>query len=84
MDFTKKATYSYLLGADIFVAPVLDETGTVSLDFPEGSWVYAFDESQVFGEGSQGTITVEIDRYPVFYREDSAVGDTIKASLAGE
>ena len=84
MNFTKKATYSYLLGPDIFVAPVLDETSTVSLEFPEGNWVFAFDETQIFSEGSQGTMTVNMDQYPVFFREGSTVGDTIQASLSGE
>ena len=79
-----KSTYSYQLGADIFVAPVLDETGTVSLDFPEGTWVYAFDTTQTFEEGPQGSMTVAMNEYPLFFRADSAVGDTIQTSLAGD
>ena len=84
MDFTRKATYSYLLGSDIFVAPVLDETGTVSIDFPEGSWVYAFDESQTYADEISTSFTVSLDEYPVFFRDGSEVGRTIIATLSGD
>ena len=82
MDFTDKATYAYNLGSDIFVVPVLDETGTVTARFPEGSWVYAFDSSQVFEGETESQFTVDMASYPVFYREGAAIGDVITTSLA--
>ena len=82
MDFTDKETYTYLLGRDLFVAPVLDASGTVQATFPEGEWVYAFDSSQVFEGGSALDLTVPLAEFPLFYRAGSEVGDTVVGSLS--
>ena len=81
MDFENVITKSYMLGADIFVVPVVDETGSVSIQFPEGEWVYAFDEDEVFEGNSTTSMTVTLPSYPLFFREGSAVGDVILGSL---
>lgn len=83
MDFTNKNSFSYLLGRDLFVAPVIDETGTVVTQFPEGQWVHAFDPSQTFSDEETATVTVPMAEYPLFYREGSAVGETVVAALGG-
>ena len=84
MQFTHKPTYSYALGPDLFVVPVLDEAGSVPLNFPEGTWVYAFDSSETF-EQVEDTMwmSVTLSSYPLFYRQGSDVGRTVAASLAG-
>ena len=83
MSFTDKATYAFNLGRDLFVVPVLDETGSVIAKFPEGEWVFAFDPSSVHEGGSQATITVPVDQFPLFYRAGSEVGETVQTSLGG-
>jgi len=83
MSFTQKTNYSYMLGADIFVVPVLDESGSVNARFPEGEWVYVFDIEQVYDGETETGITVPLSEYPVFFRMGSEVGNTIANSLAG-
>ncbi len=82
MDFTDKDTFSYRLGRDLFVVPVLDETSMVQATFPEGRWIYAFDPTQVFEGGTVTTFTVALEEYPLFFREGASVGDTVLARLA--
>jgi alpha-D-xyloside xylohydrolase len=81
MDFEDKESMAYLLGDDIFVVPVQDETGTVSIRFPEGSWVFAFDPDEVFEGGNATTMTVPMTSYPLFFREDAEVGEVILDAL---
>jgi alpha-glucosidase (family GH31 glycosyl hydrolase) len=81
MNFQSKSTMAYLLGDDLFVVPVTDSSGTVEVEFPPGSWVFAFDETEVFAGSSSTTMTVPISSYPLFYREDSAVGSVVLSAL---
>ena len=83
MNFTDKATYSYLLGANILVVPILDETGTVLVPFPDGEWVYAFDTTQVYEGDTDSTLTFSLAEYPVFYRKDSDADAIISDFLSG-
>ena len=71
-----------LLGDDLFVVPVQDETGTVSIEFPEGEWVFAFDSGEVYEGGESTTMTVSMAQYPLFYRQGSDVGAVVTDSLA--
>lgn len=76
--FTHNDRYSYLLGDDIFVAPVLEENGAVTISFPTGEWMYLFDSSQVFDQSNQEmAFTVPLDEFPVFVRVGSAVSTTL-------
>ena len=81
MDFENIVTKAYMLGDDIFVVPVQDETGSVTIEFPAGDWVFAFDPDEVFEGGSSTTMSVPITSYPLFFREGSEVGDIIEESL---
>jgi alpha-glucosidase (family GH31 glycosyl hydrolase) len=81
MRFTDKATFAYLLGADLFVVPVVDETSTVTVRFPAGRWVYAFDPEQVFEGEIETSLTVPLSEYPLFFRDETEVGATVLASL---
>jgi len=83
MNFQSKTTKAFLLGEDIFVVPVTDETGMVSVEFPEGTWVFAFDETEVFEGERTVSMTVPLDSYPMFFREGSDVGDVILESVRG-
>ena len=71
-DFTKrKDPYSYLLGSDIYVCPVI-ERGDVARDvhLPTGKWKQFFTNKEYAGEGKY-LIDSPLG-YPVaFYREDS-------------
>jgi alpha-D-xyloside xylohydrolase len=81
MSFTDKPTLSYQLGADLFVVPVLDETGTVTVRFPDGRWVYAFDPEQVFEGEVETSFTVPLSQYPLFFRDEAEVGATVLTAL---
>ena len=81
MDFENIVTKSYFLGDDLFVVPVQDETGTVSIEFPEGTWVYAFDAGDVHEGGTSTTMTVPMAAYPLFFRQGSDVGEVVLDAL---
>jgi alpha-glucosidase (family GH31 glycosyl hydrolase) len=83
MNFQSRTTKAYLLGSDLFVVPVTDETGTVAVEFPPGSWVFAFDSTEVFSGEPSMAMTVPIDSYPLFYREGSAVGAVVADAVRG-
>jgi len=78
MGFFNKTDYSYLLGPDIFVAPFLQEGTNITVTLPSwDSWVYLFDKTQVYTGGQTVALTVPLDEFPVFVRENAAVGDLL-------
>ncbi|MCP4809196.1 MAG: hypothetical protein GY913_12725 [Proteobacteria bacterium] len=80
MTFTDKPTYSYLLGPDVFVMPILEEGATsASPELPEGTWVYLFDGSE-HGEGTT-TVDVPLEYFPVFVRAGSEAQATLEDAL---
>jgi alpha-glucosidase (family GH31 glycosyl hydrolase) len=81
MNFQSRSTKAYMLGSDLFVVPVTDESGTVAVELPPGSWVFAFADTEVFTGEPSMAMTVPIDSYPLFYREGSAVGDVVAHAL---
>ena len=61
----------YLLGRDLFVAPVVKPGATsYAVDLPDDSWVHLWSGMR-FGGGST-RIAAPVGRPPVFYRADSA------------
>ena len=79
MTFLDDTTYRYLLGPDVFVQPVFSEGERFTVVFPdEGRWVWLYDPAQVFDGGSEATLDVPLDRYPVFVREDSTVAEELR------
>lgn len=63
--------YAYLLGADVFVAPVVTEGAkdrTVTL--PQGDWVKFFDGERAAG-GKRITVSAPLGKPVAFYRQDS-------------
>ncbi len=78
MPFVDHDTYTYLLGPDIFVAPIIEEGDQITVEFPdEGSWVWLFGDHQTFAAGAEETLTVPLDEYPVFLREGSDIAATL-------
>jgi len=66
----QRENYSYLLGSDVLVAPVVKQGETKrTVWLPEGEWRHLWS-----GEGCFGTVTVDapLGKPPVFYRADSA------------
>lgn len=63
--------YSYFLGDDMFVAPVIDRGArTRTLYLPEGEWVY-FWSGEPHRGGCTYTLDAPLGRPAVFYRADS-------------
>jgi len=78
MTFQSKETFAYLLGEDLFVAPIVQEDGVVSVTFPdEGDWVYLFDETLSYEAGSQADLTIPLDEFSVFVRSGSDLAQTL-------
>ena len=78
MRFPDQEGYEYFLGPDLFVAPMLEEGESRTLELPEGDWLYLFS-----GEPMSGTVTLDVpyDEFPVFYRKGSDVGNSLRAAL---
>jgi alpha-glucosidase (family GH31 glycosyl hydrolase) len=79
MEFTDEATYSYLLGPDVFVMPILSE-GAVSASpqLPEGDWIYLFDGSQ---HSVSASVDVPLEHFPVFVRAGSEAQRALEDAL---
>ncbi|MDR3313940.1 MAG: hypothetical protein LBS96_05730 [Oscillospiraceae bacterium] len=59
--------YTYLLGDDILVAPFYEAGNERTVVFPQGEWIYLFDESKVYS-GIQ-KLHFELNEFPVFIRK---------------
>ncbi len=78
VTYLRKSDYSYLLGRDIFVAPMLESGTTRSVTFPsDGVWVSLFDKTKVYAAGSTHTLNVPLAEYPVFLRQGSAIASEL-------
>jgi alpha-glucosidase (family GH31 glycosyl hydrolase) len=75
MQFFNKTDYSFMLGPDIYVRPVIqDPAPTYTLSAPDnGEWVYLFDQTQVASGSNTVTITPDLTQYPVLVRKNSKV-----------
>lgn len=74
------ADYTYLLGPDVFVAPMLEEGTSRTLTFPEGRWVYLFDSSKNFDGATETTLEIPMSEFPAFVREGSDIAETLLAN----
>ena len=59
--------YEYLLGDDIFVAPLYEEGNSRCMAFPQGEWIYMFDESKTYC--GIKTLEFPLDEFPAFLRK---------------
>ena len=79
MTFLDMTDYRYLLGPDIFVAPMIKAGTARTVKFPTGSdWVYLFDKTKLHKGGSSANLTVPLDEYPVFLKQGSALAGSLK------
>lgn len=78
MTFLSKTDYRYLLGPDIFVAPMIAASMTRAVTFPSGNdWIYLFDKTKVHAGRSSATLNVPLTEYPVFLRKGSSLAGTL-------
>jgi alpha-glucosidase (family GH31 glycosyl hydrolase) len=78
MTFLDKTDYRYMLGPDVFVAPMIKSGTARTVTFPAGNdWIYLFDKTKVHAGGSTASLTVPLDEYPVFLRKGSALATTL-------
>jgi alpha-glucosidase (family GH31 glycosyl hydrolase) len=79
MQFQNSSTYGYSLGEEIFVAPVMNKTGNVKIQFPAGEqWVYLYDKSQTYDGGTSLEQVWPLDEFPVFIRQGSSLVDELE------
>jgi alpha-glucosidase (family GH31 glycosyl hydrolase) len=78
-SYVTHADYTYLLGPDIFVAPMIEEGTSRTLTFPEGRWVYLFDPSKTFDGLTEASLEIPISEFPAFVRENSEIAVTLLA-----
>ncbi len=78
MQFFNKNDYSFMLGPDIFVAPVLAPGGNVTVNFPAGNnWIYLFDTTIVQTGGSSVALNFPLSEFPVYVRQGSQYDNII-------
>ena len=76
--FLSRDDYSYLLGPDLFVAPMLESGTQRTVTLPEGEWVWLFDDAVEGGEGDTLNLDVPLDRFPVFVRKGHPMLETLR------
>ncbi len=85
MQFFNSTDYSYMLGSDVFVAPMLSSSNTIMVDFPAGNWTYLFNTSQVYS-GVFNQLNIPLSEFPVFIKSGSPllqVLDSVVNSVTG-
>lgn len=84
LAFVDRKTYAYVLGDDIFFAPVIEdtddgETATLEVTLPEGEdWRWLSGDGRTFPGGTHTTLTLALDEFAGFVR----VGSDLDATLA--
>ena len=64
--------YTYMLGDEILVAPMFKEGNDRTVTFPEGEWIYMFDESKTYTKSVQ-TLTFGMDEFPAYIRNGAII-----------
>lgn len=78
MRFFNKTDYSFMLGDDIYVMPILSNNGTVTVNLPSGSnWVYLYDKTKVYEGGQSFTKTYSLEEFPVFIKQGTKLAEVI-------
>ncbi len=78
MQFFNKTDYSFMLGPDIFVTPLMDAGGNKTVHFPSGdNWVYLFDTTVVKTGGSSEALNFPLSEFPVYVRQGSQYDNII-------
>ena len=63
--------YQYMLGDNIFVAPVVEEGNERTIVFPAGEWIYMFNESKSYSGLKK--LTFPMDEFPAFIRKGAII-----------
>jgi len=63
--------YHYMLGDEIFVAPIYEEGNDRTVVFPAGEWIYMFDESKTYAGVKK--LNFELHEYPAFIRKGAII-----------
>lgn len=67
-----------MLGPDIFVTPLMDAGGNLTVHFPAGdNWIYLFDTTVVKTGGSTEALNFPLSEFPVYVRQGSQYDDII-------
>lgn len=85
MQFFNSTDYSFMLGSDIFVVPMLSSSNSITIDFPAGDWTYLFNNAQVYS-GSANSLNIPLGEFPVFIKSGSpllAILDSVINSVTG-
>jgi len=78
MQFFNKNDYSFMLGPDIFVAPILAAGGNVTVNFPSGNnWIYLFDTTVVKTGGTSEALSFPLSEFPVYVKQGSQYDNII-------
>ena len=84
LTFLSSSLYTYTIGDDVLVAPILEKGGDVSVQFPgDDEWIYLFDTSKSYSGGESLSTTLPLDEYPVFIRAGSGLASDIDGLLEG-
>ena len=82
MRFLDRRTFSYTLGPDIFVQPIIDESGASDVRLPDqGSWRYLFDPGRIYNGDTRLEMKVPLDEYPVFVRDGSPLLEPLSRAV---
>lgn len=86
MQFFNDTDYRFMLGSDIFVAPMLSASSDITVTFPasDTAWVYLFDYSQVHQSGTSAAVNIPLGEYPVFLKASSGLVTMFDSLLHGE
>lgn len=74
--------YIYLLGDDILVAPFFEEGNKRTVVFPQGEWIYMFDEAKSFSKGIKN-LEFGLDEFPVYIRKGAIIPMEVKSDITG-
>ncbi len=79
MDYGKsRDPYSYFLGEDLFVCPVIERKAkTRKVFLPEGEWI-GFWTGKVFAGGAEYTVPAPLGQTPAFYKKGSAYSELFR------
>lgn len=74
--------YIYLLGDNILAAPIFEESEERTIIFPEGEWIYMFDESVSYTAGIK-KLTFTLDEFPAFIRKGAIIPMDVSSDATG-
>lgn len=72
MDFSgdvkvQNITNQYMMGDNLMVTPLLDDTGKRTVYFPKGTW-YNFNTNERYEGGGEHEVTIAMDEMPLFVK----------------